>query len=61
MHGWDLDVKEKKELKIYRNENVVIIQIYSDTEKARESHICIIPVGFFWKWMRFTLLFALLQ
>ena len=38
MHGWDLNVKEKKEC---WNASVVIIQI-CDTEKAKESHICII-------------------
>ena len=35
MHDWNLDVKEKKELKICWNGSVVIIQMRSDTEKAR--------------------------
>ena len=48
MHGWDLDVK-KRNLKCAE-----IIQIYSNTEKARESHICRI----LWECMRFTLLYC---
>ena len=32
--------RRKKELKCW-NASVIIIQIHSDTEKARESHICI--------------------
>ena len=39
MHGWDLDEKEKKEIKICWNGSVVIIQIHSDTEKLKRENL----------------------
>ena len=36
MHGWHLNVKGKRNLKYAE------MEVYSDTEKVRESHICII-------------------
>lgn len=45
MHGWDLDVKKRRNLKYAEME-----------EKARESHICRIFI--LWECMRFTLFYC---